>query len=73
MLKSTLNIKHNINIEKYTRLIAFLKKMKSGYIAKKSKTLEIEDIDKFIREAPDEDFLMMKVCIDYFQNTWFQF
>lgn len=61
MLKSTINVKHNINIEKYTKLIAFLKKMRSGYVPKKSRTLEIEDIQKFITDAPDEDYLMLKV------------
>lgn len=65
MLKSTINIKHNINIENYTKLMAFLKKAKSGYVPKKSKTLEIEDIDKFIKEAPDEDYLLIKVRISY--------
>jgi hypothetical protein len=38
MLKSTLNIINNINIESYTKLIAFLKRAKDGYVPKKSKT-----------------------------------
>lgn len=63
MLKSILNIKHNINIETYTKLIAFLKRTKDGYVPKKSKTLEIEEIEKFIKEAPNETYLMMKVSI----------
>lgn len=63
MLKSTLNIKHNINIETYTKLIAFLKRTKDGYIPKKSKTLEIEDIEKFINTAPNDTYLMIKVDI----------
>jgi nucleoid DNA-binding protein len=61
MLKSTLNIKHNINIEKYTKLITFLKRSKVGYVPKKSKTLEIEEIATFINEAPNETYLMIKV------------
>lgn len=67
MLKSTLNIKDNINIETYSKLIAFLKRKKDGYLPKKSKCLEIEDIEKFITSAPDEDYLLMKVNNYYSQ------
>jgi hypothetical protein len=63
MLKSTLNIKQNINIENYSKLIAFLKRTKDGYVAKKSRILEIEEIEKFINEAPDETYLLMKVRV----------
>jgi hypothetical protein len=63
MLKSTLNIKQNINIENYSKLIAFLKRTKDGYVAKKSRILEIEEIEKFINEAPDETYLLMKVGV----------
>jgi hypothetical protein len=63
MLKSTLNIKQNINIENYSKLIAFLKRTKDGYVAKKSRMLEIEEIEKFINEAPDETYLLMKVRV----------
>ena len=37
MLKSVLAIKKNIDISKYPKLIAFLKKKSTGYRAKKSK------------------------------------
>jgi hypothetical protein len=60
MLKSTLNIKQNINIENYSKLIAFLKRTKDGYVAKKSRILEIE---KFINDAPYETYLLMKVSV----------
>lgn len=61
MLKSTLNIKHNINIEKFSKLIAFLKRKHDGHLPKKSKILEMCDLEKFINEAPNEDYLMLKV------------
>jgi uncharacterized protein (UPF0210 family) len=63
MLKSTLNIKQNINIKNYSKLIAFLKRTKDGSVAKKSRILEIEEIEKFINEAPDETYLLMKVRV----------
>ncbi|KAK4885302.1 hypothetical protein RN001_001573 [Aquatica leii] len=63
MLQATLNIKHNINIKNYSKLIAFLKRKNDGHVPKKSKTLEIEQVEKFIREAPDEDYLLMKTVL----------
>jgi hypothetical protein len=53
MLKSTFNIKDNINIETYSKLIAFLKRKKDGYLPKKSK----EEIEKI--NTPDEDYLLI--------------
>lgn len=61
MLKATLQVKNDIDIGQYKRLIAFLKRKSVGYKAKKSKILERNHIDKFVREAPNEQFLMMKV------------
>ncbi|RZC39413.1 hypothetical protein BDFB_014833 [Asbolus verrucosus] len=61
MLKSTLNIKKNINIEKYPKLISFLKRTKDGYVPKKSKILEIEEVEQFINEAPNDTYLLIKV------------
>ncbi|KAK5646365.1 hypothetical protein RI129_004829 [Pyrocoelia pectoralis] len=63
MLKSTLNIKENINIEKYTKLIALLKRKHDGYLPKKSKILEMTELEKFINEAPNEDYLMIKTAL----------
>ncbi|KAJ3662283.1 hypothetical protein Zmor_006638 [Zophobas morio] len=55
MLKATLNI------ETYTKLISFLKRQKEGHVAKKS--IEIENITKFLNEAPTEKYLMMKATV----------
>lgn len=63
MLRATLAVKRNVEI-KYPKLIAFLKRQSAGYRAKKSQTLTRDDINKFLLEAPDETYLMMKV-----QNT----
>lgn len=61
MLKSTLNLKNNVDISKFNKLIMFIKKQKVGYVAKKSKVLEKEHIQKFISDAPTDKFLMTKV------------
>lgn len=61
MLKSTLIVKKNVNISKFHRLISYLKKQSQGYTAKKSRTLSRAEIDKFLLQAPDNNFLLMKV------------
>ncbi|KRT86793.1 hypothetical protein AMK59_1694 [Oryctes borbonicus] len=63
MLKSSLMLYDNIDISKFSKLILFLKRSHTGYTPKKSKILEREDIVTFLREAPNEQFLMMKVVI----------
>lgn len=61
MLRSTIIIKHNINIANYAKLRAFLKRKSDGFQPKKSKTLTREEINKFINEAPDNVYLATKV------------
>uniref|UniRef100_A0A6P7GM76 Uncharacterized protein LOC114344094 n=1 Tax=Diabrotica virgifera virgifera TaxID=50390 RepID=A0A6P7GM76_DIAVI len=63
MLKSTLSLKSNIDISKYNKLIMFIKKKRTGYVPKKSKTLEKEQAQKFISDAPNDVFLMIKVAL----------
>lgn len=60
MLKSTLAVKENIDI-KYPKLIAFLKRQAVGYRPQKSQTFTREDIHKFLLEASDNEYLLMKV------------
>lgn len=61
MLKSTLNVNNEINIENYPKLRAYLKRKGEGYQAKKSKTFSAEEINKFITESPDNVYLGTKV------------
>ncbi|XP_066139028.1 protein tramtrack, beta isoform-like isoform X10 [Euwallacea fornicatus] len=63
MLRSTLIINNNINIEKYHKLRTFLKIKSKGYQGKKSKLFTQEEIDRFIFEAPDQTYLATKVAI----------
>ncbi|CAH1126100.1 unnamed protein product [Ceutorhynchus assimilis] len=63
MLKTTLNVNENVDISRYLKLRAFLKKKSLGYQAKKSRVLEMEHIEKFLLEAPDKDFLSTKVAL----------
>jgi len=61
MLKSTLNIINNIEIEKYSKLRAFLKSKSHGFQAKKSKILNQQEIKSFLKDAPDQVYLDIKV------------
>lgn len=61
MLKTMLNVKNNIDISKFHKLTALLKRKNEGYKPKKAKTLTGDQVDKFLLEAPDNQFLMIKV------------
>lgn len=61
MVKSCLIIYDNIDISKFPKLIAFLKRTGDGYQAKKSKILTKGEIDRFLSSADDKEFLMIKV------------
>ncbi|XP_043465336.1 uncharacterized protein LOC122500461 [Leptopilina heterotoma] len=63
MLKSTLSVKNNININSYQKLIAFLKRKSNGFKSKKSNTLTAQEVEKFLNEAPDETYLSLKVAL----------
>lgn len=61
MLKSTISIKHNVEIKNYTKLLSFLKRKSEGHRAKKSKVFTAQNIETFLNEAPDHNFLAVKV------------
>jgi hypothetical protein len=56
MLKSTINVKNNVNITNYKKLHAFLKKKSQGYRPKKSKILTSNQINTFLKEASDNKY-----------------
>jgi hypothetical protein len=53
---------HNVNISNYGKVTPFLKQNQVGYKPKKAKIFTKEQIDKYLLMAPDDDFLMKKVC-----------
>lgn len=60
-LKCMINLNRNVDISKFASLIAFLKRKSVGHRAKKSKVLTKSEFEKFILEADDNEFLLMKV------------
>lgn len=61
MIKAELNLKHNVQIDKYTKLIAFLKRQSEGYKPKKSRVFTKEQFDAFLHNAPNNMYLATKV------------
>jgi len=66
MLRSTLSVKHNVDISEYHKLRIFLKRQSTGFKSKKSKTLTPKEINDFIKNAPDEKYLFNKVSTSKF-------
>jgi hypothetical protein len=63
MLRTMISINKNLDLSKYTNLIAFFKRQSEGYCAKKSKSFSKKNIEKFLTTANDEDYLMQKVRV----------
>ncbi|XP_069670903.1 uncharacterized protein [Periplaneta americana] len=63
MLKTMINLKYGINIGQFSILVNFLKKKNVGQMPKKSKVFDREDMIRFLMEAPDDTYLMMKVVM----------
>lgn len=57
MIKTSIKVYEDVDIGKYHRLTAFLKRQHVGYEAKKSLMFSRDEIDKFLQNAPDDTFL----------------
>ncbi|KAJ8914795.1 hypothetical protein NQ315_014538 [Exocentrus adspersus] len=59
-------VNNDVDISKYSKLIAYLKNKSTGYKPQKSKTFSREEISrekKFLLQAPDDHYLMRKVAL----------
>jgi hypothetical protein len=62
MLRSMIDIKHNINTYILSfEFNCFSKAKNKGYTSKKPQVLSPEHINQFLQEAPDNKFLAVKV------------
>ena len=52
---------HNVNIATYSKLIILLKRKSDGFRSKKSKVLTAKNINDFLENAPDSQYLFIKV------------
>ena len=65
MLKKTLSVNENININNFLNLKSLIKANSKGYKPRKAFVLRWEKIVKFMKEAPNDSFLAMKVIVIY--------
>lgn len=66
MIKACILLKEDLQIKKFDKLTAFLKRQSIDYKPKKSNILSRDQINTFLKEAPNLKYLMMKVnYIDY--------
>ena len=55
---------HGIKLQSYPRLTILMKSFEQGYIRKTANVFSNQDIEKFIKEAPDNDeFVYMKAAV----------
>jgi len=72
MLKATLKVKDNIDIDKFKVIVSYLKKLNVGYRSKKSKVLTREQIKEFLQKADEEEYLFEKVCNIMSYNSFYR-
>ncbi|KAJ8918304.1 hypothetical protein NQ315_014174 [Exocentrus adspersus] len=68
MLKSMLKVHKGIDISKYGKLTSYLKVGSRKYKTKKAKILERNQIEEFLKKAPDVESLQVKRCPRQRQN-----
>ena len=61
MLRSTILLHHNINIKNYHQLKMVIKRAPAGTEPKQAKYFQPEEINRFLKEAPDDLYLVHKV------------
>ncbi|KAJ3661976.1 hypothetical protein Zmor_006346 [Zophobas morio] len=61
MVRPLLQIYENVDISGFSKFRAFLIKQSVSYQPKQAKTLTIEDLVKFVEEAPDQQYLLAKI------------
>lgn len=61
MLKNIVQIKHGIDLKTYSNLTKFLRRHACGYKSTKAKMLSPNDVETFLKEAPDNKHLATKV------------
>lgn len=63
MLKATLNVYQNLDISRFGKVVSLLQSKTEDYVPEKFKALTNEQIEKFLLEAPNKRYLMIKVAL----------
>lgn len=61
MINALLVPQKGVDLKQFSSLTEFMKQRASGYQSKTTKVFTREQITKFLKEAPDSQYLMMKV------------
>lgn len=61
MVKSMMVVHENLDISNFPKLTAFIKKLNVGHHPTQSKVLTKEEVDRFMIEAPTNQYLLIKV------------
>lgn len=62
VLKKMLNARENIDIVQFPEVKAFVKSNNKGYQPKKATVFSDNDLDRFLSDAPNDGYLLHKVC-----------
>lgn len=65
-LKAELKIHENFDISKFDKIVPYICSFKKGYVAKKSLIFEQDQIDKFMSDAPNSEYLLHKISFFWF-------
>lgn len=61
MLKTMINVNENVDIGEHRKLTTYLKSLSKGFVAKKSNILSANEVQKFLTNANDNEYLGIKV------------
>jgi hypothetical protein len=68
MLRSTIQLKKNIEIKKYASLITFIKRKSTGQVSKKSNIFTKQKIEKFNDEDKGDFYVIQKITVLLFKG-----
>lgn len=60
MVKSMLLLHENVDISRFFKVTTFLRKQSVVYEPKKATILTRDDVNRFLKEAPDEQYLLAR-------------
>ncbi|XP_050312488.1 uncharacterized protein LOC126747732 [Anthonomus grandis grandis] len=63
MIKSIMLNRHSIDIGNFKKVHKLLREKSKGYVADRAKAFTKEEVHKFLKLAPDEDYLLYKVAL----------
>lgn len=75
MLKATLELNDNIDISKFSKVLAMLKRYSDGYKSKKANVLSEDHVQRFLQAASDSNFLVIFLSMFHslLESRFFEF